>query len=90
MRPMELRTSLLGLLAFFPLFGGCATSAPLELSLTENNYANIREQVSPKQSELAWAQIPWRPSFHAGVADAQVQGKPVLLWVMNGHPLGCT
>ena len=52
--------------------------------------ANVREQVLPTQSELAWRQIPWLPSFHEGVAEAQVQGKPVLLWVMNGHPLGCT
>ena len=90
MRPVRPRTCILGLLALLPLFGGCATVVPSEFSLTEDNYVSIREQILPKPSELAWTQIPWRPSFHEGVAEAQIQGKPVLLWVMNGHPLGCT
>ena len=90
MRPIQPRTSLLGLLSFSPLFWGCATGVPSSFSLTEENCASVREQVLPKQSELAWMQIPWRPSFHEGVAEAQAKGKPVLLWVMNGHPLGCT
>ncbi len=90
MRPIELRTSQLGLLAFLPLFWGCATVVPSGFLLTEDSYASVREQILPKQSELAWTQIPWRPSFREGVAEAEVQGKPVLLWVMIGHPLGCT
>ncbi len=90
MRPVELRSKQLGLFAFLPLFWGCVTGVPSDFSLSEANYASVREQVLPKQSELRWTQIPWRPSFHEGVAEAQVQGKPVLLWVMNGHPLGCT
>ncbi len=90
MRPVDPRITLLGLLVF-PLLGwGCVTGVPSGFSITEDNYASIREQILPKQSELAWMQIPWRPSFHEGVAEARAQGKPVLLWVMNGHPLGCT
>lgn len=34
--------------------------------------------------------IPWETSFAAGLKTADKAGKPVLLWVMNGHPLGCT
>ena len=90
MRSAGPRYSLLGLLALFLVSGGCAAGAPSSFSLTADNYASVREQVLPKQSELAWMQIPWRPSFHEGVAEARAQGKPVLLWVMNGHPLGCT
>ncbi len=90
MRPIHPRTSLSALLAFFPLAWGCVADAPSGFSLTEDNYASVRGQVLPKQSELAWMQISWQPSFHEGVAEAQAQGKPVLLWVMNGHPLGCT
>ncbi len=91
MRPVTPRTSiLLVMLAFSPLFWGCMTGAQSKLLLEASYYENVREQVLPTQSELAWTQIPWRPSFHEGVAEAQLQGKPVLLWVMNGHPLGCT
>ncbi len=91
MRPVTPRTNLLlVLLAFSPSFWGCMTDAQLKLLIVASNYASFCEQVLPTQSELAWMQIPWRPSFHEGVAEAQAQGKPVLLWVMNGHPLGCT
>ncbi len=91
MRPVTPRTSLLlVLLAFSPLFWGCMKDAQLKLLLVANNYANVRGQVVPNKSELAWTKIPWRSSFHEGIAEAQRQGKPVLLWVMNGHPLGCT
>ena len=48
------------------------------------------EQVVPGQDELAWRAIPWRATLRAGLQDATVEHKPVLLWAMNGHPLGCT
>ncbi len=44
----------------------------------------------PSGDELSWRAIPWRDSFAAGVLDADKADKPVLLWAMNGHPLGCT
>ena len=37
-----------------------------------------------------WESIPWRWSLADGVAEAARAGKPVLLWVMNGCPLGAT
>jgi hypothetical protein len=44
----------------------------------------------PSAEELRFARVPWLPSVPEGLAAAAAQGKPVLLWVMNGHPLGCT
>lgn len=38
----------------------------------------------------AWRAIPWRASYREGLADAADANRPVLLWVMNGHPLGPT
>ncbi len=72
------------------LLSGCVASTPSRRDVTEGNFANLREQILPKPSELAWTQIPWRASFHEGLADALVQRKPLLFWAMNGHPLGCT
>lgn len=40
--------------------------------------------------EAGWQQVPWRPRVWEGVLDAQRADKPVLLWLMNGHPLGFT
>ena len=49
-----------------------------------------REFIKPTSSELSWAKIPWRSTFYDGLIDSDHQKKPLLLWVMNGHPLGCT
>ena len=46
--------------------------------------------IKPTKEELAWAQIPWRSTFYDGLIDSDREQKPLLLWVMNGHPLGCT
>ena len=44
----------------------------------------------PAPGEAAWREIPWRTSFRDGLRDAADEGKPLLLWGMNGHPLGAT
>jgi hypothetical protein len=50
---------------------------------------SILEQILPTESELRWKDVDWRVSLADGIADAQVAEKPILLWAMNGHPLGC-
>jgi len=49
-----------------------------------------RALIEPSAKELAYAEIPWRPSFWSAVKEAQTAERPILLWAMNGHPLGCT
>ena len=49
-----------------------------------------KDFIKPTKEELAWTQIPWRTNFYDGLIDADKFNKPLLLWVMNGHPLGCT
>lgn len=53
-------------------------------------YEAYRAEILPDEGERAWEQIRWYPSYAEGLREAADQGKPVLLWVMNGHPLGCT
>jgi len=47
-------------------------------------------EIQPAPAELEWTAIPWRASFGSAVLEAEEQAQPVLLWAMNGHPLGCT
>ena len=47
-------------------------------------------QLRPQQNEQSWQDMPWRNSFRRAAQDAHEVKKPVLLWAMNGHPLGCT
>jgi hypothetical protein len=49
-----------------------------------------RDYLVPTQEEAAFEALPWRNTFAQGLQDADAAGRPLLLWVMNGHPLGCT
>jgi hypothetical protein len=48
------------------------------------------DHLQPVAAESRWREIPWRDSMVAGLRDAAESGRPLLLWMMNGHPLGCT
>jgi hypothetical protein len=61
-----------------------------KIEFNDNNYAVWRKHILPDTGELAWQQIPWATTFKDGILAADVAGKPLLLWTMNGHPLGCT
>ena len=49
-----------------------------------------RAHLLPDPEDLRFARIPWEPTFMDGVRLADQQQRPLLLWLMNGHPLGCT
>jgi hypothetical protein len=59
-------------------------------ALDEASLPAWRDHILPAPDELAWASIPWLPSYREGLLAAQSQRKPLMLWMMNGHPLGCT
>jgi hypothetical protein len=48
------------------------------------------QEVLPTAAEEKWLQIPWRTNLMKARVDAQAQGKPLFMWIMNGSPLGCT
>jgi hypothetical protein len=58
--------------------------------LTEETFATLRDRILPTEAECAFESIPWKPSFWDAVVEAQGAERPILLWAMNGHPLGCT
>lgn len=82
--------------AFIPLLNlfvlGCCVLIPHSRAeeLTTENYAHWRDYALPTASEERWRKIPWIATFYEGVAEAQQSKKPLLIWVMNGHPLACT
>ena len=61
-----------------------------DIDLTDETYEVWRDHILPDSSEMAWEKIPWLSTFKDGILAANVQQKPLLLWTMNGHPLGCT
>jgi hypothetical protein len=53
-------------------------------------FQRLHTLIKPKAEEDRWAQIPWLTSLWEARQRAAAQGKPILLWEMDGHPLGCT
>ncbi|HZT81443.1 MAG TPA: hypothetical protein VFA26_14540 [Gemmataceae bacterium] len=52
-------------------------------------FDKLHALIKPHQDEEAWASIPWRSSLWEARKEAAAKGKPILLWEMDGHPLGC-
>jgi hypothetical protein len=48
------------------------------------------QSMLPSTSEELWLQIPWQSDIQVARLEAQQSDKPLFLWMMNGHPLGCT
>jgi hypothetical protein len=46
--------------------------------------------IRPKPDEEKWTRIPWLTSLWEARQRAAAEGKPILLWEMDGNPLGCT
>jgi len=46
--------------------------------------------IAPSEGEQAWLSIPWETDLDSARSKAAREGKPVFLWEMDGHPLGCT
>lgn len=59
-------------------------------ALDAESFEAVVAHVLPSEAELEWRTIPWRPTLRQGVLDGIELERPVLLWAMNGHPLGST
>ena len=58
--------------------------------LDDQSFERWRDYVRPQAKEECYLEIPWRESFYVAINEARETDKPILLWAMNGHPLGCT
>ena len=77
-------TSLLlaGLLG--PVFARAAEPIPADA------FDRLQLLIKPEPGEDPWAAVPWRTRLWDARLEAARLGKPILLWEMDGHPLGCT
>ena len=58
--------------------------------LTEKSYPAILSSLVKLPVDTHWREVPWRPSFTEAIIEARKADKPILLWIMNGHPCGMT
>jgi hypothetical protein len=59
-------------------------------SISPDQFVKLHSLIKPKSEESKWEQIPWLVSLWEARQRAAEEGKPILLWEMDGHPLGCT
>ncbi|HEX5054686.1 MAG TPA: hypothetical protein VFZ65_23120 [Planctomycetota bacterium] len=57
--------------------------------LDEQRFAELQRRLLP-DPEAPWRSIPWRIDLLAAQHEAAAQQKPLFVWAMDGHPLGCT
>ena len=52
-------------------------------------FEKLHALIKPQADEEKFMQIPWLTNLWEARKQAAAQGKPLLLWEMDGHPLGC-
>ena len=71
------------------MLAGALTARAVE-PLTHEQFADLHLLIKPSAKEDRWNRIPWMASLWEARRQAAAKGKPILLWEMDGHPLGCT
>ena len=57
-------------------------------SLAEAEFEKLHRAAAPGKER--WAEIPWETDLTSARARSAREAKPLLMWIMDGHPLGCT
>lgn len=57
--------------------------------LNENSFQKLFDLCRPRASKEAWTEVLWVGEFWEARQKAARLGKPLFLFAMNGHPLGC-
>jgi hypothetical protein len=65
--------------------GGATPKGP-----TGQTREEVMAVIEPGERGEAWLEIPWETDLTVARRKAAAAGKPVFLWEMDGHPLGCT
>ncbi len=61
-----------------------------DLTPTRANLDALHARIVPRERDQDFLAIPWRAALWPALEEARELDRPVLLWAMNGHPLGCT
>jgi len=65
-----------------------ASPLPASERLTDSQARAMFDGLLPQGQELSYRDIPWRHTVMEAVIEAHQSDKPILLWMMQGHPLG--
>jgi len=57
--------------------------------LTQDRVDELLQELRPDPDE-AYLTIPWNTALLDAQRQAVQEQKPIFIWAMDGHPLGCT
>lgn len=67
-----------------------ATAMPQEPgALDEAAFERLQRELTIA-ADAPWRSVPWRIDLLQAQREAAAQHKPLFVWAMDGHPLGCT
>jgi hypothetical protein len=75
---------------FMTVVASCVATCYSAEPIPPADFAELHSLIQPKEDESAWLSIPWGTDLWQARQKAAAAGKPILLWEMDGHPLGCT
>jgi hypothetical protein len=70
--------------------GGVTVPGFSTTTLQPEPFQALHRAVAPLGDTERWMEIPWEPDLAKARERAAREGKPLLMWIMDGHPLGCT
>ena len=56
--------------------------------LTDERFRQLHAKLQP--GDATWRTIPWKIDLLDAQRAAAKERKPIFIWAMDGHPLGCT
>ena len=59
------------------------------VSLTEEEFRRLHKMLQPAPNE-PWRSVPWKIALVDAQQRSVEEHKPIFIWAMDGHPLGCT
>ena len=74
---------------FYWLAAAPSSIAPVPEQMTAERMVELQKVIRPCDGEDAFDKIAWLTTIHDARVKAAKEGKPILLWEMDGHPLGC-
>ena len=80
------RWRLLGIVAVILVVGSARVDAQTDSITPIDSKCDDLCEVSDKP----WRSIPWELDLLAAQKLSVEQSKPIFIWAMDGHPLGCT
>ena len=71
---------------YWPASTATQAEAP---QLSDAQIQQLLAAIRPSEGEDMFATIPWQTNLWEARKLAAKEGKPLLLWEMDGNPLGC-